>query len=127
MDPIQHKRNSNASALPGGGCWTRMYVLSSGLSGNSLESCVLGLLSAVLSSRAAIVIAEFSWSSGIDTRQSVSCFEAMASNLGDFLALIWFLRSSTVSSVEILTEKALDVDSPSMRQNRFRPTMVGKQ
>lgn len=40
------------------GRWTRMYVLSSGLSENRLESLVLRLFSSVLSSRASIVMEE---------------------------------------------------------------------
>ena len=95
-----------------------MYVSSSGLSGNSLESRVLGLFSSVLSTSAAMVVAE---PSGMETCQRVSLSAAMSSNSGVFLALIASLRSSTVFDNGMsLIEKAFDAESPSTRHHRVR-------
>ena len=63
-----------------------------GTFGKSLESRVVGLLSAVLSSRAAIVIAALSWSSGIDMRQRVRSLVGISLNCGSSASLITCLR-----------------------------------
>ena len=108
-----------------------IYVLTSGLSGNSLERHVVGLVSFALSPSAMASSVMGSSSSvdptGRETRQSVSSSAAMSSNKGAKLALIWFLRLPMVSVDGTETGKALEVDSPSTRQNRFRLSMAGTQ
>lgn len=102
---------------------TRIVVLDGVVSKTSKSSLVA--LSFVFSGRESSAMGRLSsLSSFTETRHSVSSSAALPSNSGVFLALIAPLRSWTVSVTVISTENALDVASPSTRQNRFMRSSV---
>src|SRR5690349_264485 len=97
-----------------------MYVLSSGDSGNSLESRVLGLFSWVLSPSASALMEDLRLSSGMETHHKVSLSASISLKSFVFSVLMSFLKSPMVLVGSTSTGTALVVASPSTRQNRVR-------